>query len=212
MPLRKITGSALNEIFAIGAEHSLYSAEGHWYHHLRAFPGALFDKNGYIVFSSLHDYSTHQSLKHTQDLHVKAGIASLKGYTLFTESQRRTIILNFKDEIDEESVRVIRQIGVIVRDYTLVQQVKKKYDNTCQICGLRLKIDQTLFYSEVHHIKPLGSPYNGPDKIENMLCVCPNCHIQLDLGAIRIDSQKLKLKKHLINEEYISYHNTNIKR
>ena len=32
-----------------------------------------------------------------------------------------------------------------------------------------------------------GIPHNGPDKLENMICVCPNCHVLLDFGVIRLN-------------------------
>ncbi|MFD8615387.1 HNH endonuclease, partial [Streptomyces sp. NPDC059631] len=42
-------------------------------------------------------------------------------------------------------------------------------------------------YSEGAHIRALGSPHNGPDTTSNVLCLCPNCHVMLDAGAIVIE-------------------------
>ncbi|MCX5892441.1 MAG: HNH endonuclease, partial [Deltaproteobacteria bacterium] len=57
-----------------------------------------------------------------------------------------------------------------------------------------------------HHIKPLGSPHDGPDVRENILCVCPNHHVMLDYGVIELDGVQLPG----IGREYINYHNEHI--
>jgi len=100
----------------------------------------------------------------------------------------------------------LRQFEVIKRNKRFVAEIKDLYNNTCQICGIQLKIKNNLFYSEVHHIKPLGIPHNGNDNKYNMICVCPNDHILLDLGAIPLVSENLILQKHTINEEFINYY------
>ena len=66
-------------------------------------------------------------------------------------------------------------------------------------------------YAEAHHLKPLGTPHNGPDISNNIICVCPNCHAKLDYGIIRIEIPKLNLDiRHKIDAEFINYHNNNI--
>jgi hypothetical protein len=77
---RTITGKLLNELWNVGAAHALYHHEGNYYHNLQAFPGALFDPNGYIVFKNQHDYNTCQYLDIKQELHVKGGISFIPGY------------------------------------------------------------------------------------------------------------------------------------
>ena len=42
-----LTGALLSERWGVGAAHALYIYDGHWYHQLERFPGALFDENGY---------------------------------------------------------------------------------------------------------------------------------------------------------------------
>lgn len=97
------------------------------------------------------------------------------------------------------------EIYRILRDTELSKQIKSLYDNVCQICGNRIKLKEK-FYSEAHHIKPLGY-YNGPDVFSNLIVVCPNCHVKLDYAAVKIQEDKLKVKKHKISEEYINFHN-----
>ena len=100
---------------------------------------------------------------------------------------------------------------LLVEQKTLVQNLKNLYKNTCQLCGTRLKIAENIFYSEVHHIKSLGEPHNGPDTVTNMIVVCPNCHVQLDFNAINIFKETLNLKTpHEIEDIHIEYHNKNV--
>ncbi len=111
----------------------------------------------------------------------------------------------------------------IVRDAAAARRIKELYGDECQICGLRLAGPDGKSYSEGAHIKPLGTPHNGPDVERNILCLCPNCHVRLDIGSILIGDDwsiivragvfgenvraKLKThKKHRVHQEYIRYH------
>lgn len=70
------------------------------------------------------------------------------------------------------------------RDTRVARQVKDWYDGACQFCGTVLELPTPPYtYSEAAHIQALGAPHNGPDRIENVLCLCPNCHIRFDRGA-----------------------------
>mgnify|MGYP001274331356 CR=1 FL=1 len=205
-------GSVLNDLLQLGASHSLYREDGRWYHHLKMFPGVLFDKNGYIIFNSESEYLNHSGLQRKKDLHIKNGIQSLSGYQYFTASEIVLLEL-FLDKPNpviarDEVIRKARSVEVLLRDQSLVSKVKMLYNDTCQICGLRLKLRKGMYYSEVHHIKPLGKPFNGPDCIENMICVCPNHHILLDFKAIPIAVETMKIVLHEIGSEYINFHNS----
>ncbi|MGD0036676.1 MAG: HNH endonuclease [Bacteroidota bacterium] len=98
----------------------------------------------------------------------------------------------------------------IIRDTKISIEIKKLYQYRCQLCNYRIEYGNGQYYAESHHIKPLGSPHNGPDSRDNILCVCPNCHAKLDLGAIELDTKKINnyINEHPINNEYIEYHNT----
>ncbi len=203
-----MTGDFLNKLLCLKAKHALYRKDGTWYHNLKKFPGILFDENGYIIFQTEKDYLENPLLKRKKDLNIKDGIKSLKGYISFSKLQQLYINENLS-EIEgnkEKSIRIRREIEIILRNQELVKQIKELYDNTCQICRKKISIGHNKFYSEVHHIFPLGNPHNGPDKIENMICVCPNCHILLDYNALLLDLTNIKLK-HNILDEYVLYHN-----
>jgi predicted restriction endonuclease len=91
----------------------------------------------------------------------------------------------------------------VLRDTALARRIKSDLDYTCQICGSRIVLGDGSPYAEAHHIKPLGKPHNGPDHPGNIVCVCPNCHVKLDYGAIAADPAKLGN----VSPEYINYHN-----
>lgn len=206
--MKKIDGKYLNDLWGVGAKHALYSKDGKWYHHLKEFPGALFDRNGFIIFSSMNEYLKSPFLQHGQHLHVPKGISEMPGYVrVIEEIDNNAITFDTNNEV----IRLKREIAIRNRNRNLVEHIKRLYRNTCQLCGLQLQINHNKYYSEVHHIKPLGAPHYGPDKLDNMLCVCPNHHVLLDLGGIFLDVNSLFiLPSHFVNVRYIEYHNKNI--
>ncbi|MET9010646.1 YDG/SRA domain-containing protein [Streptomyces olivaceoviridis] len=111
----------------------------------------------------------------------------------------------------------------LVRDDAVIRNVKRLHDGECQVCGLRLLGPDGKPYSEGAHIRPLGKPHRGPDVEPNVLCLCPNCHVRLDIGAIVIEDDwsivvragafgmdvRPKLKrngKHKVHLDYVRYH------
>ena len=74
-----------------------------------------------------------------------------------------------------------------VRDRRKSAVIKLRYNNTCQFCGTRLQASDSQIYSEAVHIKAVDNPHNGPDRMENMLVLCPNHHIQFDHGILCIE-------------------------
>ncbi|MER7083363.1 Predicted restriction endonuclease [Saccharopolyspora kobensis] len=111
--------------------------------------------------------------------------------------------------------RVIKQQR-IVRSTRVAEGVKKIHDYRCQVCAVRLEIG-SYAYAEGAHIKPLGTPHNGPDVPANILCLCANCHVLFDKGAILIaddltvsrNGEDVQLRvdaSHRIDVEYLAYH------
>jgi len=86
-----ITAKKINQALDLKAEHCMYDKNGTWYHHLKAFPGILFDRNGYLVFRNEADYLAHNKLRHTQDLHVTGGISSASGFIPFSNDENNKI-------------------------------------------------------------------------------------------------------------------------
>ncbi|AST91009.1 MULTISPECIES: HNH endonuclease [Sutcliffiella] len=118
-------------------------------------------------------------------------------------------------------VKESREVKVVLRDQTLVQQLKQLYRHTCQVCGEVVETGFNQYSTEVHHIQPLGL-HNGPDMKENMIVLCPNHHVMFDRGAITLDLQNERVQhinennslhnkkitiKHTIHQKYVDYHN-----
>jgi putative restriction endonuclease len=163
-----------------------------------------------------------------------------------TEQLRReygsleSAILRRPGEVEKTGATMLEQLGTespnrrstvqdqVQRDQMLVEELKSLYDHQCQICGERLQQSSNDGYSEVHHLKPLGSPHNGPDVSENMLVLCPNHHADFDNGMVRIEPESMQITheydarmsgrslrahdNHEVGGKYLQYHNSEIAR
>ena len=108
-----------------------------------------------------------------------------------------------------ETPRIVQLTYRVLRDTKLSRMIKELHNYKCQICGHTIQLPNDRLYVETHHIKPLGTPHNGPDSAENILCVCPNHHVALDYGADKLDLSDISTtSEHTISEVYINYHNT----
>ena len=105
-------------------------------------------------------------------------------------------------------------VSRIVRDTAQAREVKALYDHRCQMCDTRLECPAGP-YSEAAHIRPLGSPHNGPDTAGNILCLCPNHHVLFDHGAISVAGDLALIgepgnltvhRDHGIGEDHLRYH------
>jgi len=105
-----------------------------------------------------------------------------------------------------ETVRVETTTYRILRDTALSREVKIAQKFECQLCTKRIRLSDGSFYAEAHHVRPLGKPHNGPDVEENIICVCPNCHVLLDYGVIKLEKSQLQN----VCLDYVDYHNKEI--
>lgn len=104
--------------------------------------------------------------------------------------------------------RVESVVRRIVRDTAIVRDLKALHRDTCQRCGKRLKLGVAGFYSEGHHLRPLGRPHDGPDNASNISILCPKCHALLDFASVELEATALRVHKaHSLAEEHIEYHN-----
>lgn len=110
-----------------------------------------------------------------------------------------------------EPQRILCETYRILRDTKISRTIKELYGYKCQLCGDEIIFSNGTKYAESHHIKPLGNPHNGPDVKENVICLCPNHHVLLDYGGVKLDLAKFETsQKHTISEEYLKYHNDHI--
>lgn len=114
----------------------------------------------------------------------------------------------------EQPPRSTAPVSRVIRSTQIGNTAKELYDCRCQVCGTRLETPSGA-YAESCHIKPLGKPHNGPDTLDNVLCLCPNCHVLFDMHAISIQDNlvisetgnKLILRgEHKISQDYLDYH------
>ena len=99
----------------------------------------------------------------------------------------------------------------VLRDTALAREVKRWHDYRCQVCGETIELPNGERYAEAHHIRPLGSPHNGPDRAENILCLCPNHHVEFDYGIHHLEMAELRsVPQHQISAEHVAYHNERI--
>lgn len=124
----------------------------------------------------------------------------------------------FKPEESEETERSTVYTTRVIRNSKVANYVKEMYDHRCQISGVVLETPVGR-YSEGCHIKPVGSPHDGPDTVSNLLCLSPNMHVLFDKGAIAIgdDFQLIGIEgqlsvdaNHELDIQYIRYHREHI--
>ena len=60
--------------------HALFHKVGTWYNNLERFLGALFDREGYVLFKTEEDYQTRPFLSIGKETNVSQGVSSIPGY------------------------------------------------------------------------------------------------------------------------------------
>lgn len=146
----------------------------------------------------------------------------IEGFTMCRFKLQKEAPLSFytmseEDAGDQGTQRRLQQSLRIVRNPGLARKVKEIYNYQCQVCGVQLPVVGG-HYMEAAHIKALGEPHNGPDIIENLICLCPNHHVLFDKGMFAIDQdlsiiglsdhQRLYMNssKHTIRADFLEYH------
>lgn len=110
--------------------------------------------------------------------------------------------------------RVQQSTVRVVRDTEQARRLKELYDYRCQVCGIRLE-GSAGAYAEAAHIKPLGRPHDGPDTLDNLICLCPNHHVLFDYGGfsiaddlslVGIEGTLIMHAEHELNSDFLRYH------
>ena len=101
----------------------------------------------------------------------------------------------------------------IVRDTVMARKIKRINNFKCQICGQTIELADGISYAEAHHIQPLGKPHFGPDIESNLMCLCPNHHVEMDYGVRKIEMKNIISNiGHKIDQTFLDYHNKKIYR
>jgi putative restriction endonuclease len=116
---------------------------------------------------------------------------------------------------NQEPDRVETYTTRIIRDTLAAEAVKKAHQYVCQTCSTQINRPGGA-YAEGAYIRPLGRPHNGPDTADNILCLCPNCHILFDGWAFAIEDDGTllgalegsltELESHEVDRAHLSYH------
>lgn len=127
---------------------------------------------------------------------------------IIVDDEDRTTEALVASDINSPPPRSEARVNRIIRDTAVVRRLKRLHNDHCQRCGLRLELADGSAYSEGHHLKPLGSPHDGPDFLENIVVLCPNCHALLDLCGVKLELGGLRVHpEHSVGSTYLKYHN-----
>ncbi len=107
--------------------------------------------------------------------------------------------LTVPPEGQQQPERVMRSTSSFKRDPSLRAWVEQKAGGLCELCGAPAPFSRAdgTPYLEVHH--PWRLADGGPDRFENAVALCPNCHRRLhhsataetDLAALRLRVSRL---------------------
>ena len=179
------TGVRLNEAWRVGAVHALYIHDGHWYHHLKGFPGALFDSNGYVLFETEAAYRNCPHLSLGKDVSVpKPGISAIPGYVRVIPASRPVTTLPEEvspDATFPEGGAVQIRVNRYERDDRARTACIRHYGPQCVVCGFDFAnaYGATVKgFIHVHHLTPLATVGQGyrVNPVRDLRPVCANCH------------------------------------
>lgn len=105
-----------------------------------------------MIFHVEEDYLAHLSLHYKKNLHLSKGIESLNQYQKFNDFERALIegiemTSSIPTPSNEETIRILREIDIILRKKLRVSKIKNPYNNTFKICSTKLSIVDNVFYS-----------------------------------------------------------------
>lgn len=108
---------------------------------------------------------------------------------------------------------VVTTVQRIVRNTAVASAVKRLRRHACQFCAETL-LTPAGPYAEGAHIRPLGTPHDGPDVASNILCLCPNHHVLFDAGTITVNDDLTvnglpgslrTVRRHQVNVAQLAY-------
>lgn len=200
-----------NELSIDDWSNHVISDEPQWVYQIKTSHQSLKDKG--LVYGS--EFGSWQL--------TEKGTEIVKQFSLFDPKNEDDIdsFIVFEDN-EEPPITIQAIVYRRIRDTKTSKQLKELYKNSCQVCGKKIYLGEHKYYSEAHHLKPLGSPHNGPDIVGNLIVLCPNHHVEFDSLAIAVNPQtgfiehvdlkndytgeKLLLNLHSISSRYLRYH------
>lgn len=208
---KRIDGNYLNDLWGVGAAHALYINDGLWYHQLRRFPGALFDRTGYVLFRAEKDYQSCPYLSIGKHVHVRPpGISGIPGYVFCGRKLRYSPRVPLLQDVDihsslEKNIEGRAKLVSHLRRERQVSLVRRKKLHAislqCEICGFSFKSvygAAAADYCEVHHLVPLASVFEfTKTRMEDLAILCANCHrvVHLQYPPYKLEQVRMMLSK-----------------
>ncbi|NQV84303.1 MAG: HNH endonuclease [Rhodospirillales bacterium] len=132
---------------------------------------------------------------------LQAGFA-----TILTEQEPAHIEMNQPGLKEEQQIfqrPIIEQITKRpFRDVAFKHNIRRAYDSTCAITGLKLINGGGRCEIEAAHIRPVGDGHNGPDSIRNGLALSRTFHWMFDRGLISLSNDhKILTAENLIPDQ-----------
>ncbi len=203
---------SLNDLRANKVYHELLISKGSALNEIIKMHGyADFVKQAYYKYISINN----------DGLYVGFDFFNL---TSLSEKSEQIDNKSFDNEVPSDTYLTLEEKKK--RNRSIVVELKQLYQNKCQICNQTIHVDGKVYYSEVHHLQPLGNGHNGTDNLHNMIVLCPNHHKMFDLGILAINpmdgshlihidnrdslNEKFIEFKHIVSNTYIRYHYENI--
>lgn len=120
---------------------------------------------------------------------------------IFNKGNPDEILSEFEQRLSGERPEEVEyKKRCLKRNQTIVQKMKERYENKCQICSFTFQKKDGSYYSEVAHIKPIETRERGVDTPSNLMVMCPNHHKMHDLGNLKIISSKKYEINGIVNE------------
>lgn len=188
---KQTTGAYLNKLWGVGAAHALYIHDGHWYHPLKRFPGALFDQNGYLLFTTKEDFLKSPYLNIGKQVSIrKPGISAIPGYVRVIDADAKlapfatpTIDIDIHESTSSAIEGRQRLVAHLQRERNqpLIRRKKRQSVSlNCEVCDFsfgRAYGFHASQYCEVHHILPLAEAEQMvTTRLQDLAILCANCH------------------------------------
>lgn len=198
------TGQRLNHEWGVNAQHALYSQTGTTYDHLKRFPGALFDDNGYVVFATKQQYQQSPHLNIKKKVSVPNGIRQIPNYKNKPAAGGASRVVLPAPPSSPASTAAIegltREVRTLARgrNARLREAALKRACGTCEACATdfsRILGGAGVHALQVHHRKQLAlSHVPRLTRLEELAVLCSNCHALIHVDRKRAMSvEKLRL-------------------
>lgn len=99
-------------------------------------------------------------------------------------------------------VQTIGETVRFIRDPNVIVWILEVASGRCEVCEAPAPFERNdgSAYLEVHHVRPLGE--GGPDRVDNAVAACPNCHRRLHHSKDRFELRAQTITKVLRLVDY----------